>query len=214
MSNATAVLVDSQALTRTAFKQLLEQHCDLQIVAECTREDEVSAALAACKPQILVTELELPGASGLSMINAVKTAHPALRVLILTSLTDGYNVRAALAAGAMGYISKSDGLADLINAVKQMRAGASYVSPSLSHHSVERRRGARNERVVLSPRQREVLRMLAAGSSTKDIAVQMGVSHKTVETHRARLMQALGLKGANALVHFAVRNALRDRPAL
>lgn len=210
MTKATAVITEPEALTRAAFRVLLESRCELCIVREAGTAEQLIAALEGHPADLLFTELELPDAESSELIRRVRRQAPAMRVLVLTSRNDGYSVRAALAAGASGYLSKNAELSDLQEGVQKVLAGERYVTPSLAHHAVERRRTVRDERIVLSPRQREVLRMLGRGRSTKEIAAQLGLSHKTVETHRARLMHALGLSSTHALVHFAVRHAMQD----
>ncbi len=203
------VQADPQTLVRAGLRQLLETIDGVHVVAEADDGRRLLDQVIALRPQLVVTELSLPEISGLEALKRITRHLPDVRVLILSSLTDSAHVRSALKAGAAGFLSKSAEPAELDLAVRAISRGQTYLSPSVSHHAIERRRAHREtESVVLSQRQREVLRLIGRGKSTKEIASLLGIGNKTVETHRARLMQALSLSNTHALMHFAVKTVL------
>jgi DNA-binding NarL/FixJ family response regulator len=203
------VQADPQTLVRAGLRHLLETIDGVHVVAEADDGRQLLDQVIALRPQLVVTELSLPEVSGLEALKRISRHMPDVRVLILSYLTDSAHVRSALKAGASGFLSKSADPAELDLAVRAIARGQTYLSPSVSHHAIERRRAHRNtESVVLSQRQREVLRLIGRGKSTKEIASLLGIGNKTVETHRARLMQALSLSNTHALMHFAVRTVL------
>jgi DNA-binding NarL/FixJ family response regulator len=135
-------------------------------------------------------------------------------VLVLSEQQEGSQVRAALKAGAAGYLSKHGDAAELALALKAVMRRQTYLSPGVADRVVGQRRSARAEDSVTLPRrQQQVLRLIARGRSTKEIAQLMGISSKTVETHRARMMETLGLHGTNALMRYAIRNGLEGADA-
>lgn len=203
------VQADPQTLVRAGLRQLLETIDAVHVVAEAEDGRQLLDHVIALRPHLVVTELSLPEISGLEALKRISRHMPDVRVLILSSLTDSAHVRSALKAGAAGFLSKSAEPAELDLAVRAIARGQTYLSPSVSHHAIERRRAHREtESVVLSQRQREVLRLIGRGKSTKEIASLLGIGNKTVETHRARLMQALSLSNTHALMHFAVKTVL------
>ena len=140
----------------------------------------------------------------------IRRHYPEVAVLMLSAQTDSHAVRSALKLGAVGFLSKNAGLPELQLALGAIERSQVYLSPEIAHLAFERRGNAQRaeDNVALTPRQRQVLQLIARGKSTKEIAGLMGVSIKTVETHRARMMQALGLFGTNALMRFAIRQGL------
>jgi len=205
------VLADPHALVRAGIAQLIAQIPDTVVVGEAGDGERLLALITDKHPHIMLSELSLDGMSGLDVARRVHRHLPTLRILFLSSQADSVHVRTALKAGASGYLSKSGDPQELGLAIRAVMRGQIYLSPGISHHAIERRRAGRAEdSVILSPRQREVLRLIGKGKSTKEIADLLGLGAKTIETHRARLMQALSLNNTNALVHFAVRAILES----
>lgn len=200
------VHADPQLLVRAGLRQLLEKISGVNIVGEAADGRELLDQIVGLHPQVVICELALPEVSGLDIVRRVVRHMPDVRVLFLSAQTDPGQVRAAIKAGAAGFLSKFAEPVELELAVRAVARGQTYLSPSISRHAIERRRAPRGEeQIVLSPRQREVLRLIGRGKSTKEIAALLGIGSKTVETHRFRLMQALGLPNTHALVHFAVK---------
>ncbi len=203
------VLAESQTLLRAALRTLFEQQTDAEIVGEAGDGQTLLELVGRLHPDLVVTEINLPEMSGLEALVQIHRHYPDVAVLVLSSLTDGQNVRSALRAGAAGFLSTEAEPAELGIALRAVARKQVYLSPSISHKVVERRNGVRVEdNAQVTPRQRQVLQLIARGKSTKEIAALMGVSVKTVETHRARLMNTLGLYGTNALMRYAIRTGM------
>ena len=138
-----------------------------------------------------------------------------MRVLLLSTQIDSAQVQSALKAGVLGFVSKAGDPAELEIALRAVTNGNPYLSPHFARFAIDRRRSRQDAHSVRLPtRQREVLQMLGRGKTTKEIASLLGLSVKTVETHRARLMQALDLNNINALLHYAVRHEVEDGTAV
>jgi DNA-binding NarL/FixJ family response regulator len=179
------------------------------VVGEATDGRELLDRVVARKPQLVITELSLSQVSGIEAAKRIARHMPGIRVLFLSAQAEQTQVRAALKTGASGFLNKAGEPAELEIAIRAVMRGQIYLSPSVSQHAIERRRAQRvEESVILSVRQREVLRLVGRGKSTKEIASLLGIGSKTVETHRSRLMQALNLPNTHALMHFAVRAIL------
>lgn len=209
METVTIVHAEAQALVRAALRRFLEGIPGVRVLADVGDGQELLDRVIDVRPQVVITELTLPQVSGLEALKRIVRHLPDIRVLILSGMTESMHVRSALKSGASGFLSKYAEPAELELAVHAVVRGQTYLSPSVSHHAIERRRANRNEEsVILSQRQREVLRLIGRGKSTKEIASLLGIGNKTVETHRARLMQALSLSNTHSLMHFAVRTVL------
>jgi DNA-binding NarL/FixJ family response regulator len=200
------ILADPQTLVRTALKKLFETLDLVEVVAEAEDCKGVLQRLQTVPADLVVAEFTLPDSSGCELVQQVRRRFPGTHVLFLAASHDPAHVRAALRCGASGYLTKSSEPAELDLALRACARGQIYLSPCISRKVVEARGGQRpGGDAVLSRRQREVLRLIGRGKTTKEVAQLMGLSPKTVETHRTRLMQALGLRGITALTHFAVR---------
>ncbi len=203
------VLADSRTLVLAGFKRLIQEHTDATVVGEARDGQALLELVSQHRPDAVMTEIDLPRVTGLEALVQIRRHYPEVAVLILTSLTDGQHVRAALKHGAAGFMDKDAEPMELGLALRAVQRRQIYLSPSISHAAVERRNSQLVEdRVSLTPRQRQVLQLIGRGKSTKEIASLMGVSIKTVETHRARMMNALGLYGTNALMRYAIRTGL------
>lgn len=203
------VLADSRTLVLAGLKRLIQEHTDATVVGEARDGQHLLELVGQLRPDAVMTEIDLPRITGLEALVQIHRHYPEVAVLVLTGLTDGQHVRAALRTGAAGFLDKDAEPMELGLALRAVQRRQIYLSPSISHAAVERRNGQLAEdRVSLTPRQRQVLQLIGRGKSTKEIAGLMGVSIKTVETHRARMMNALGLYGTNALMRYAIRTGL------
>jgi DNA-binding NarL/FixJ family response regulator len=201
------LLADSQGLVRAGIRRLIESIEGIEVVAETDDGQALLELAARHRPDVVVTELTLNGMSGLDAAMQLRRHYPEIEVLVLSSQTGAQQVRAVIKSGISGFLSKEAELAELELALRAAARGQGYLSPQISRIALEQRRHRRTEdRPALTARQRQVMQMLARGRSTKEIAGIMGVSVKTVETHRARLMQTLGLRGTSALMHYAIRH--------
>lgn len=203
------VLGESQLLVGAGLSRLLEAHSHAQVVGHAVDGRQLVDMTAHLQPDAVLTEIDLPSMTGLEALVQIRRQQPEVAVLMLSSLTDIQHVRAALHHGAAGFISKHAAPDELGNALRAVELRQTYLSPAISQRTVALSVGERQQlRVELTPRQREVLHLIARGNSTREIGRLMGVSVKTVETHRARLMQSLGLQGTNALMRYAIRIGL------
>lgn len=207
-----AVVADDHTLVRAGIRLLLENLEGIQVVAEAGDGLEAWAHLEAHHPDLLLTDIAMPRLSGLELARRVAHELPATRTIILSMYTSEEYARSALQAGAAGYLLKESGLAELEIAVRAVGRGDSYLSPTVSKHLIadylERTGAIASEPDRLTPRQREVLRQVAEGHTTKAIARSLGVSVKTVETHRAQLMDRLDIHEIAGLVRYAIRTGL------
>ncbi|TXH06018.1 MAG: response regulator transcription factor [Nevskiaceae bacterium] len=201
------ILADTQVLVRAGIRRLIEAIGDIEVVAETADGQQLLDLAARLRPDLVVTELTLAGMSGLDVVAQLRRHYPEIEVLILSGQTGAQQVRAVVKSGVSGFLCKDAELAELELALRAAARGQNYLSPQVSRIALDQRRHRRAEdRPVLTARQRQVMQLIARGRSTKEIAAIMGVSVKTVETHRARLMQALGVRGTNALMHYAIRH--------
>jgi DNA-binding NarL/FixJ family response regulator len=201
------ILADSHNLVRAAIRHYLELRPGVDVVGEADTGRALLDEVAKLQPDLVITEFLLPDINGFDLTQSFRRHYPAVGLMFLTSSSDPGHAQTVLKLGARGFITKFSEPQELELALHSHRKGHTYVSAGLSSRILENRRRYRPEGTgTLTRRQREVLRMIGRGKSTKEIAQLMGVSTKTVETHRARLMQTLGLRGSSALTHFAVRN--------
>jgi DNA-binding NarL/FixJ family response regulator len=201
------ILADPHNLVRAAIRHYLGALDGIDIVGETDNGRQLLDLASRLQPDLLLSEFVLPDISGFDLTQNLRRHYPSVGLIFLSASADPGHARAMLKLGASGFLTKCSEPQELELALSAHRKGQTYVSASLSRSLLEGRRAHRVEgNAVLTRRQREVLRMVGRGKTTKEIASLMGLSTKTVETHRARLMQTLGLRGINALTHFAVRN--------
>ena len=212
MGAIRVVIADDHAFLRLGLRAVLEDAEGIEVVAEAADGEAALAVVEAQRPDVLVTDINMPRLDGLKLAERVAAEHPATRVLILSMHDDREFARKALAGGAAGYLLKDAGEAELEAAVRALARGESYLSPAISAHLVaEYARLARAEAErpgPLTARQVEVLTLVAEGLTTKAIARRLGVSVKTVETHRAQVMERLGIHDVAGLVRYALRAGL------
>lgn len=204
------LLADDHTLVRAGIRRLIEGAPDIEVVAEAQNGAEVLALAAQHKPDVALIDLAMPGKNGLDVTAELQQQMPAIRVVIMSMHADLGYVRMALDRGAVGFVVKEAAPAELELALRAAVSGQTFLSPKVSSrmvHTLMRNEGAKGMD-ALSPRQREILAMLARGKATKEIAAELGISIKTVETHRARMMEVLGLHRASQLLRFAVQHSL------
>ncbi len=177
----------------------------VEVVAEAADGSQLIERIGEQSPDLVVSEFALSDISGMDLTRKIRRHFPAVGLMFLITTEDPGQVRAALTAGASAFLSRSSEPLELELALRSYAKGQIYISPSVSRKVIERRSRRAEGSGILTRRQREVLRLVGRGKSTKEIAQVLGLSVKTVETHRARMMQTLGLRGINALTHFAVR---------
>jgi DNA-binding NarL/FixJ family response regulator len=214
VSTIRVLIVDDHTVVRSGIRLLLEREDDIVVVAEAgTAEDGVRAARLE-KPDVVLLDVVMPGESGIDATPEILSAAKNTRVLVLSMQDDPSYVREAFAGGASGYLVKEAADADLVQAVREVASGGRYVHPTLgarlAQAEVEAARKAADD--PLSDREREVLRLLALGHTNQEIAKQLYISVRTAETHRAHIMQKLGLGTRAELVRYALANGMLDDP--
>jgi DNA-binding NarL/FixJ family response regulator len=204
--------VDDHPLVRAGVRRVLESHAGVEIIAEA--EDGLAAleCIERHSPDIVVLDLALPRLHGLEVLQRAKRIRPELRIIVLTMHANREYLAQALQAGADSYLLKESAAHELLNAIEAVRAGRIYHSSQIQAHltSQARERGAGQPTGLdrLTAREREVLREIAAGRSTKEIAARLGIGGRTVESHRASLMRKLDLHSVALLTHFAIREGI------
>lgn len=204
------IIADDHTLFRLGLKQMLHSFPGIEVAHEAINAEETLAtAIAAAKAgtaDMLLTDLTMPGTSGTKLIENVRAACPRLPVLVLSMHDEPAMVRRALLAGANGYITKEATPTILQTAIARVAKGERYIAPGLSDalalDSLSHGEGERHEH--LSPREREVLQLIIAGTSLNLIAEQLGLSPKTVTTHKTHLMEKLGVESNAELMRYAI----------
>ena len=215
MSTLRLLLADDHALVRAGMLALLSELPGVTVVAETGDGREALRLIRERKPDIALLDISMPGLNGLEVAARVAQEHPATRVIIVSMHGDDESVRRALVAGAAGYLLKNSDRSELELALNTVARGDTWLSPSLTKRVVAAyAQGARGPGEgggpfeVLTPRQREVLQLVAEGHSNKEIASRLKVALKTVETHRTELMERLGIHGVAGLVRYAIQVGL------
>jgi DNA-binding NarL/FixJ family response regulator len=210
------LLVDDHLLVRAGIRSLVESIEAMSVVAEATDGREAVALAKAHKPDLVIMDITMKELNGIEAMVQILSQSPSARVLILSMHSTEEFVRRAMKAGAHGYIVKDSAPLELRMAIEAVMRGEIYLSPRISRHVVSGlRQGPGGEQAEssmgsLTARQREILQLIAEGKSTKEIAFVLEVSVKTVETHRADLMERLGIRDVAGLVVYAIRNGLID----
>jgi two-component system response regulator NreC len=213
-SRSRLVLVEDHAILREGLRALLELEPDLQIAGEASNGIDAVPLVEAQKPALLITDIALPRRSGIELIGCLRQLRLDLKILVLTAHASEEYIRAALNAGADGYVLKDASRADLLQAIRAVLGGQTYLCSSVTAKVVcgyLRTKGGDPEVVTVdqvTDREREVLTRVALGQSNKLIARALGVSIKTVEKHRANLMRKLTLHNTAAVTRFAIRHGM------
>lgn len=206
------LIVDNHAMVRAGFRALLQSLEDIEVVAEAGDGREAVRLVALHQPDIVLMDIAMPEMNGLEATARIKKEFPHVRVIILSMHTNEEYVYQALRAGAMGYLLKDGGTSELELAIRAIAQGETYLSPTVSKHVItdymRRVSTDSNPSEQLTPRQREILQLIAEGKSTKEIAEILYISVKTVETHRMQLMDRLDIHDIAGLVHYAIRTGL------
>ncbi|KIP17127.1 LuxR family transcriptional regulator [Burkholderia ubonensis] len=201
------LIADDHAIVRGGIKQILATTSDIVVVAEVGNGDDVVAQLCAHPVDVLLLDMTMPGLSGAGLIQAVRAGHPALPVLVLSIHNDPQTVTRALRAGASGYVTKDSDPQVLIAAVRRLACGGRFIDPLLVETVVfDAPSHAPIAGEVLSTRELQVLKRLAAGRSVNEIAAEFALSAKTISTHKMRLMQKLGVRSNAELFRYAIDN--------
>jgi DNA-binding NarL/FixJ family response regulator len=212
MSRVRVLLVDDHALVRAGIRGLLEARAGVEVIAEASDGSEAVELTRAHRPDVVLMDLTMKGKTGLEATAQITKEFPQIHVIILSMHTTHDYVTQALRAGAAGYLIKDCAPAELDFALSAALRGDRYLSPRLSKpsgaSSPESSGAGEHGGVTLTPRQREILPLIAAGLGTKEIAYKLNISVKTVETHRSQLMHRLDIHDVPGLVRYAIRTGL------
>jgi DNA-binding NarL/FixJ family response regulator len=212
MTPIRVLLADDHTLVRAGIQGLLQGLPGVEVVGEAGDGQEALRLAEALRPDVVLMDVGMPGLNGLEVAGRLATLDASIRIIILSMHTSEEYVLRALRAGCAGYLLKASAVAELEVAVRAVARGESYLSPAVSKRVVDdyvsRTGGATDPLDALTPRQREILQLAAEGHSSKEIAERLGVSYRTVEAHRAQLMERLGVHDLAGLVRFAVRVGL------
>jgi DNA-binding NarL/FixJ family response regulator len=212
MASYSIILADDHVLVRQGLRRILEGMDDLEVVGEANDGLELLQLLKHITPQMVILDIFMPNLRGIEAITEIKAMQPDVKILILTMHRDKEYLYLALSAGAKGYLLKEDAARDLFSAIAEVRRGKTYISPYFSdtvvNDVVQIAKG--NAKVVfaadpLTSREREVLKLIAEGKSSKEIANLLFISVFTVNNHRASIMEKLNLNKATDLVKYAIR---------
>jgi two-component system, NarL family, response regulator NreC len=209
------LVVDDHAVVRSGIRSLLAAEDDLDVVGEAANARDAVFETRSLQPDVIVLDVVMPGESGIEVLPKLRHEAPHVKVLVLSMQDDPRYVREAFAQGANGYVLKEAADAEVVGAVREIAAGGEYVHPALGARMVAAEAHARAAAAAdpLSDREREVLRLLALGHTNQEIAKQLYISVRTAETHRAHIMQKLGLTTRAELVRHALAHGLLEDPA-
>jgi DNA-binding NarL/FixJ family response regulator len=203
------LLVDDHALVRAGIRSLLQELADVEVVAEASDGAQALQIAEREHPDVVLMDIAMKGMNGLEAAAKLREHQPGMKVVILSMHTSEEYVLLALRAGAAAYLIKDSATAELELALNSVMRGETYLSPAISRQVVDgyvQRVGAGAD--PLTQRQREVLKRIAEGRSTKEIAFELNLSVKTIETHRAQIMERLGIRDVAGLVRYAMRVGL------
>lgn len=207
MHRPRVILADDHAILREGLALLLAS--DVELVATVSNGNELLSAARRLLPDLIVADVTMPGLGGLDALRTLRSAGLDTRFVILTVHADASIAAEAIRAGASAYVVKEAAGEELVQAIRQAMAGRTYLSPMVAGDVVQRlAQGIPNPAEALTLRQREVLRLLAEGRRVKEIAGTLGLSVRTVETHKYEIMHLLGIDNTVELVKFAIRQGI------
>lgn len=206
MRRPTVLIADDHAIVRDGLVSLLKETCD--VVGAVGDGYLLLEAAARLHPDVIVTDIAMPGLSGLDVLARLKAANTGSRVIVLTMHNDGALATEAMRAGASGFLLKQSAGEELIAAIDQVLRGHVYLTPPVVKDVMDRMANPGAPTVPLTPRQREVLRLIVDGRRMKEIAAALQLSPRTVETHKYEMMQVLGLHSTAELVRYALQHRL------
>jgi two-component system response regulator NreC len=207
------LIVDDHAVVRSGLRRVLEAEDDIEVVGEAGDMRGAVFEARAQKPDVVLMDVVMPGPTGIEATPAVLEEAPEAKVLVLSMQDDPRYVREAFSAGATGYVLKEAADAEVVDAVREVHNGGRYVHPTLGARLVaaDAEERARADEDPLSDREREVLRLLALGHTNQEIAEMLYLSVRTVETHRAHIMQKLRLTTRAELVRYAIEQGFLEQ---
>lgn len=210
MSFYNVVLADDHLMFRQGMKKIIKEIDDLKIVGEASDGHELLSLMKKLSPHMVILDISMPNIRGIEATREIKKIHPEIKVVILTMHNNMEYLTHAVAAGAEGYVLKQDAGTELLSAIETVRGGGVYISPIFSVGLIDVFvKKCRGYEILpfgsLTTRQREVIKLIAEGKTNKEIAELLFISTRTVEKHRAKIMEKLNLKGTADLIKYAIR---------
>ena len=214
MPPTRVLIADDHPLIRSGLRALLARESDFEVVGEAADGYQALELVEQLKPDVVMLDVSMPRLNGIDVAQKISEKTPSTRIIIVSIHSDEGYVLRALKAGAKGYLLKASPEGDILNAVRAVAAGQAYLSPEISRLLVEeyvremRFRGVEDSYDLLSIREKEILQLLASGSTNRQVAELIHVSLATVETHRTNIFQKLGIHSLPELILYAVRKGL------
>lgn len=214
MSLTRILIADDHPFMRTGLRRVLEEHAEFRVVAEAADGREAVYLASQQRPEVVILDIGMPNLNGIEATRQICETVPGTAVIVLSMHSDEAYVLRALKAGARAYLLKQSAEADLIAAVKSVSQGKSFFSPAIGQMLLEnymsqiRDRDLEDSYDLLTPREREILQLIAEGKSNKEMAASLEISLYTVETHRGNLMEKLNLHSVPELILYAVRKGV------
>lgn len=208
-STIRVLLADDHTIVRQGFRLLLSQHAGIEVVGEASNGRQAVEAVQKLSPNVAVLDIAMPEINGVEATRLIRQETPECRVLVLSMHGDPAYVRGALRAGASGYLLKEAIDSELVTAIRAVAQGQAYLSPAISSTVLaDYQKHVSDPLDSITPRERQLLQMLAEGKSSKDIASELEISVYTVDAHRSRIMRKLQLRTIGDLVRFAIQRRL------
>jgi len=213
-SPARILIADDHTILRAGIRSLLDTQPNFEVVGEADNGKEAIYSAGQLKPDVLLTDLSMPKTNGTEAIERIKSRYPDIKILVLTVHKTEEYVHAALKSGADGYVLKDDTSDELINAINNVLAGKTYLSPSICSEVVLGYLADSDKEKIsssldkLTTREREVMKLIAESYRNKDVAEYLSISLKTVEKHRSNMMKKLDLHNASSITSYAIKNGL------
>jgi two-component system, NarL family, response regulator NreC len=220
MARIRILLVDDHTLFRQGIKTLLAAEPDMEVVGEAAEGASAADKAAELKPDVVLMDISMPGPSSFATARQIRRNRPETRILFLTMYDDEDYLVEGMEVGASGYVLKDSPASQLVSAVRDVFRGGSYLSPRMLSQLVDdfRTRVKTTDRLprfaTLTPREKEILKMLAEGNSVKEVACQLNLSVKTVEAHKFNLMRKLDIHNKAQLVQYAIQKKVIQLPVL
>ena len=214
----TILLADDHSILRAGLCSILNSKSDFDVVAEVDNGMDAVKSALSIKPDLLLTDLSMPKKNGTEAIAEIKQRLPEIKCVVLTMHNTEKHIRMALNAGADGYVLKDDSHEELLTAIKTVLSGKKYLSPSICGNIVNGYLNSTTTEIPLTSldsltrREREIIKLIAEGFRSKDIAEHLSISIKTVEKHRSNLMKKLDLHSVSSLTNYAIQNGLVNPP--
>jgi len=215
MGKIKVLIADDHTILRQGIKALLDNQAEIEVIGEAKDGREALTLIERLLPDVVLMDIAMPGLNGLEATRRIKKKFPEIKVLVLTMYTNEEYVFQILNAGANGYLVKETAFQDLISAIKAVYRDEAFMSPSISKKVINRytqrvRDANDTTSDILTTREREILQLIAEGSSSKKIAEALFISPKTVETHRTHIMDKLNIHNRTDLIKYAIRTGIVD----